>query len=229
MWSRPAFWSEATMEISQLLAEKRQAHGSREARRLRRQGKLPAVVYGHGQDPENVSVSIHDVMGLLQHKTHVLELQFDKSRQQVLVKDVQFDYLGATPVHVDFTRVSLTERVKVSVPLDFRGTPVGVTEGGTFDHPMADLEIECVVTEIPESIRVNVADLKVGDMVHVRDISLPENIKAVAPAEMIVCTVRAKVEEVEEAAAPEGEAAAAEPEIIGRGPKPAEGEEEAEA
>jgi large subunit ribosomal protein L25 len=214
------------MDIARLQAEKREAHGTREAKRLRRQGQLPAVVYGHGQVPESLSVPLHDLVGLLEHKTHVLELVVAKERQQVLIKDVQFDYLGTTPIHVDFARVSLTERVEVSVPLDLRGTPVGVTDGGILDHSLVDLEIECLVTEIPESIRVNVAELKIGDFLHVRDLTLPENITAVTPADTIVCSVRAKAEEVEEAAAPAGEEGAVEPEIIGRKEKAPEEEAE---
>jgi large subunit ribosomal protein L25 len=228
MWCGPAVNSEATMEIAKLQAEKREAHGTREAQRLRRQGKLPVVVYGHGQAPEHLSVSLHDLVGLLEHKTHVLELVVAKDRQQVLVKDVQFDYLGATPIHVDFARVSLTERVKVSVPMDLRGTPVGVADGGILDHSLVDLEIECLVTEIPESIRVSVAELKIGDFLHVRDVPLPEDVKAVTPADTIVCSVRAKVEEVEEVAAPAAEEGVQEPEIIGRKEKAPE-EEEAES
>ena len=217
------------MEIAQLKAETRQGVGSAVARRLRKAGKLPAVLYGHGQRPENLVVSTHDVQNLLEHKTHVLELLVGSGRQQVLIKDVQFDHLGLRPIHVDFARVSLTERVEVSVPLDYRGTPVGVTEGGLFDAAVVDIEIECLVTEIPESIRVNVADLKIGDLLHVKDLVLPEGVKAVTPGETIICSVRAKAAEEEVVAAAEAEQGPAEPEIIGRKEKAAEEEEESES
>ncbi|MGQ9649415.1 MAG: 50S ribosomal protein L25 [Phycisphaerae bacterium] len=213
------------MEIAQLKAETRQGVGSAVARRLRKAGKLPAVLYGHGQRPENLVVSAHDVQNLLEHKTHVLELLVGSGRQQVLIKDVQFDHLGLRPIHVDFARVSLTERVEVSVPLDYRGTPVGVTEGGLFDAAVVDIEIECLVTEIPESIRVNVADLKIGDLLHVKDLVLPEGVRAVTPGETIICSVRAKVAEEEVVAAAEAEEGPAEPEIIGRKEKAAAEEE----
>lgn len=199
------------------------------ARRLRKAGKLPAVLYGHGQRPENLVVSAHDVQNLLEHKTHVLELLVGSGKQQVLIKDVQFDHLGLKPIHVDFARVSMTERVEVSVPLDYRGTPVGVTEGGTFDAAIVDIEIECLVTEIPESIRVNVADLKIGDFLHVKDLVLPEGVKPVTPGETIICSVRAKAAEEEVVAAAEAEEGPAEPEIIGRKEKAPEQEEESES
>ncbi|HPD31963.1 MAG TPA: 50S ribosomal protein L25 [Phycisphaerae bacterium] len=217
------------MEIAQLKAETRQGVGSAVARRLRKAGKLPAVLYGHGQRPENLVVSAHDVQNLLEHKTHVLELLVGSGKQQVLIKDVQFDHLGLKPIHVDFARVSMTERVEVSVPLDYRGTPVGVTEGGTFDAAIVDIEIECLVTEIPESIRVNVADLKIGDFLHVKDLVLPEGVKPVTPGETIICSVRAKAAEEEVVAAAEAEEGPAEPEIIGRKEKAPEQEEESES
>jgi len=217
------------MDIAQLKAEARQTRGSAEARRLRKDGKLPAIVYGHGRQPENLAVSMRDLKNLIEHKTHVLELLVAGGKQQVLIKEVQFDHLGLKPIHVDFARVSLTERVKVSVTLDYRGTPAGVAEGGVFDPTAVDIEIECVVTEIPESIRVNVAELKIGDFLHVKDVVLPEGVKAVTPGESIVCSVRAKAEEEEMVAAPaEGEQGPAEPEIIGRKEKAAEEEEESE-
>ncbi len=217
------------MDIAQLKAETRQACGSAEARRLRKDGKLPAILYGHGRQPENLAVSTRDLKNLIEHKTHVLELLFGGGKQQVLIKEVQFDHLGLKPIHVDFARVSLTERVEVSVPLDYRGTPAGVTEGGVFDPTAVDIEIECVVTEIPESIRVNVAELKIGDFLHVKDIVLPEGMKAVTPDETIICSVRAKVEEEAVVATAEGAEGPAEPEIIGRKEKAAEAEEESES
>ena len=217
------------MDIAQLKAETRQAIGSADARRLRQTGMLPAVLYGHGQQPENLVVTARELQSLIERKTHVLELLVGSGRQQVLIKDVQFDHLGTKPIHVDFARVSLTERVEVSVPLDYRGTPAGVTEGGVFDAAAVDIEIECVVTEIPESIRVNVADLKIGDFLHVKDLVLPEGVQAVTPGETIVCSVRAKAEEEEVVAAAEGEEGPAEPEIIGRKEKAAEEEEEPES
>lgn len=217
------------MEIAQLKAETRQPRGTAEARRLRKAGKLPAILYGHGQEPESLAVSLHDLKNLLEHKTHVLELVIGGSRQQALIKEVQFDHLGDTPVHVDFARVSLTERVVVSVPLEFRGTALGVAEGGILDTALVDLEIECVVTQIPESIRVNVADLKIGDFLHVKDLVLPQDVRAITPAETIVCTVRAKAAEEEVAPAAVAEEGPTEPEIIGRKEKEAEEEEESES
>lgn len=213
------------MEISGLQAERRDASGTRSARRLRREGKLPAVIYGHGQEPQNVAISAHDFGGLLDGGAHVLELQMGGGKQQVLIKDVQYDYLGSNPVHVDFTLVDLTEKVQVSVPLEFKGTPVGTHEGGVLDHSMVDLEVECLVTDIPESIRVNTSDMKLGDSMHVHELELPAGLTAVSPAESIICSVRAKTVAAEVQAEEEGEEGAEEgPEIIGRKEKEEGGE-----
>jgi len=204
------------MEIAQLQAEPREEHGTRAARRLRRQGKLPGIVYGHGETPERVAVVEYDLKNMLEHGSHVLALKVGSQDKRVLIKDVQFDHMGIKPVHVDFMLVDLNERVHVSVPLDFRGTPVGTYEGGLLEHEMVDLEVDCLVTEIPDSIRVNVADLAVGQSLHVRDLELPANITAVTQGETIVCAVRAKkVAAEDEAVEVEGEGPA-EPEIIGR-------------
>ena len=204
------------MEIAQLQAETRPGRGTRAARRLRRQGKLPGVVYGHGELPENVAIGEHDLENLLGHGSHVLQLNVNGKTKQVLIKAVQFDHLGVKPIHVDFMRVDLNERVRVSVPLEFRGTPIGTHEGGILEHELVDLEVDCLVTEIPEVIRVNVAELGLGDALHVRELELPPDVHAVSGPEVIVCAVRAKKAAAEVVEVVAAEAAPAEPEIIGR-------------
>ena len=206
------------MQIATLQAETRQTGGTREARRLRRTGKLPGVIYGHNETPETVAVDAHDLTVLLEHGAHVLELDVDGNKKQVLIKDVQLDHLGTSPVHVDFTRIAMDERVRVSVPIEFRGEPIGTHEGGLLEHSLVDLEIECRVLEIPEMIRVNVTDLAVGESLHVNQIEMPEGMKVVTPGDAIVCAVRLKAAAIaEEAETVEEEEGGAEgPEIIGR-------------
>ncbi len=203
------------MEITKLQTSPRQAAGSRAAQRLRKSGKLPGIVYGHQQDPEPVVVDAHEVSQLLEHGAHLVELQMDGKSQPALIKDVQFAYLGTEPVHVDFIRVARDERVTVKVPLEYKGTPVGLNEGGVLEHDMVDLEVECLATEIPDAIRVAIADLHLGQSLHVKDLQLPAGVTAAASPEAIVCSVRAKKAEVEAAPVVEGEATA-EPEIITR-------------
>jgi large subunit ribosomal protein L25 len=216
------------MELAHLTGETRSAGGSRAAARLRQLGKVPGIVYGHGEDPIAVAVPQHDLELLLHHGTLLMELELNGNRQRVLVKEVQYDHLGTTPIHVDLARVRLDERVRVTVPVELRGTPKGVKEGGVLDQVIADLEVECLVTEIPERLRVDISEMALGSTLKIGEIPLPEGVKVMASPELVVCTVRQPVEE-EEAAAPaaaaEG-AAAAEPEVIRK--ERAEAEEEAE-
>jgi large subunit ribosomal protein L25 len=142
----------------------------------------------------------------------------------VLVKEVQYDHLGAEVIHVDFARVSLDEKVKVTVRIELKGTPKGEADGGVLQQVLPTLEIECLVTEIPDAIRHIVTELALNEVLHVRDLKLPPGVRAIQDPDLIVATVR---EIVEAAATEPAEGEAAEPELIGR--KPAEGEEEAAA
>jgi len=215
------------MEIVKLQAEPREAQGKRASRRVRREGKIPAIIYGHGQKPEPIKVDTHDFNNLLEHGAHVVELSVNNQKRQVLIKDVQYDYVEMTPIHADFALVDLTEEVTVQVPLEFRGTPVGTHEGGALEHLMVDIEVQCLVTQIPDSIKVNVADMKLDDVIHVRDVNLPENIKAVSPPDLIVCAVRARTAAAQAAEVEvEEEEETKQPEIIGRKEKDEESKAE---
>ena len=198
--------------------------GSRANKRLRDAGFIPGVIYGHKQDVVPVTLPKKEVTNHLHHGAHLFDLGLDGKRETVLVKEVQFDHLGIEIIHVDFARVDLNERVTVTVPLELKGTPKGEEEGGVLQQIVNDLEIECVVTEIPDVIRHNVSEMALDSVLHVKDIQLPPGVKALQDPEVIVATVR---EILEQAAAPATGEEAAEPELIGR--KPAEGEEAAAA
>lgn len=215
------------MEIPTLKVESRTAAGSRAAARLRRTGRLPAVLYGHGRDPVSIALDYHDVEQQMQHGHHVIKLDMEGKVQPCQFKDAQYDYLGSTLVHIDLVRVDLTERVKVTVPLDFRGSPKGVVDGGVFHHEVTDIEIECVVAEIPESIRVDISNLELDQVLYVKDIQLPEGMVAVGDPESVIAVIRlpATAPVVEEAPV-EGEATTSEPEVIAKGKAEEESGEE---
>ncbi len=206
----------------QLTAQPRSALGSRANKRLRDSGQVPCVVYGHKQDVIPLAVSRKEVAHHISKGVHVFDLATDGKAEKVLVKDVQYDHLGIEVIHVDFARVSLDERVKVTVPLELKGTPKGEAEGGVLQQIISDLEIECLVLEIPEVIRHNVSELGLNSLLHISDLKLPNGVKVLHDPETIVATVKVIAEPVAAAAA-EGETA--EPEIIGR----KAGEEEGEA
>jgi large subunit ribosomal protein L25 len=189
--------------------------GSRANKRLRDKGLIPGVIYGHKQAVLPITLPKKETVNHLNKGTHVFTLALDGSSETVLVKDVQYDHLGIEVLHVDFARVDLNERVTVTVPLELRGTPKGAAEGGVLQQVMSDIEIECVVTDIPDVVKFSVADLALDAVLHLKDIPLPKGAKAVKDGESIVATVRAIVEAAPAAPA-EG---AAEPEVIGGKPE----------
>ena len=213
----------ATQSI-QIAAESRAALGSRANKRLRDTGKVPGVVYGHKEAVVPVSLPKKELVNHLNHGTHVFDLSLDGKAEKVLVKEVQYDHLGIEAIHIDFARVSADERVELTVPLELKGEPAGEAEGGVLQQIMAELEIECLVTDIPAAIVHNVSEMKVDDVLHISDLKLPPGVKALQDADQVVAQVKT-IEE--EAAAPAAEEGAAEPEVIGR--KPEEGEEGAAA
>jgi large subunit ribosomal protein L25 len=211
-------------ESVQLAVQPREGSGTLAAKRLRKQGLLPAVVYGHKEGTLHIALGHDDFVKALRHGARLVELKTDGNAQAAIIQDVQWDHLGKDVLHVDFRRVSKDERVVVSVPLHLRGIAPGVSGGGILDQPLHVLSVECLVTAVPESIRVNLAELQIGGVIHVKDLTLPEGVKAMTDPEAVVVQVTAPAAEPAAAAAPTAETA--EPEVIGRQAKAEEGEEE---
>jgi len=203
----------------QLTAQPREGLGSRKTKRLRDQGLIPGVVYGHKEAVVPVTLPKKELTTHIDRGAHVFDLSLDGKSEKVLVKDVQYDHLGLEILHIDFARVSLDERVEVTVPLELKGTPKGEAEGGVLQQIVNELEIECLVTEIPDNVTHSVAEMGIDDVVHIRDLKLPAGAKALQDPELIVAMVKVIAEEE---TAPAADAGAAEPEVIGR--KPEEGE-----
>lgn len=213
-------------KIETVKAQTRKAAGSRAAQRLRRSGMLPAIIYGHQQDPEAVSLNYHEVEQQIRHGAHLVNLDIQGKVQPCLFKEAQYDHLGERLLHLDLSRVDLNERVTVHVAIELRGTPKGVGEGGVLRQELSDLELECLVTNIPDVVRVNVSDLALDQVLYVKDLKLDEGIVAKTDGETVVAMVRqpaVHAEPTAEGAAAEG---AAEPEVIAKGKVEAEGEEE---
>lgn len=209
------------MEIANVRGEKRTPGGRHANERLRRQGLVPAVIYGHKLPPETAAVSRHDLELALEHLRHVVQVELGGAAGQYLIKDVQYDYLGKELLHVDLMRVSLDERVRVKVAVELKGEPKGMHEGGELVQVITDLELECPLNEIPERLTHNVKELDLGQAVHIRDIALPPNVKALQGPDEIIAIVRTKrgvtAEEVAAPVVAEGAATSAEPEVIAKG------------
>lgn len=169
-----------------LQASLRTHHGSRHARRIRAAGKLPAVIYGHGEAPLSVSLDAKETLRYLHQGIHVFTVRTDGGEQTVLVKDLQFGYLGDNVIHLDMARVNLDEEVVVRVHLEFRGAPAAAAKAGVvLTHTLTEIEVSCKVRDIPESIRVDL-DRMSGEAFLVGEIALPQGVRAVTEAEVPV-------------------------------------------
>jgi len=206
----------------QLEGQLRERTGSKAAARVRKDGRIPAVVYGHKQEPMAISLDAHDFVEGLHHGHRLIDVKVGKNTQKMIVKDLQYDYLGRDIVHADLMRVDVTESVRVTVPIELKGTAQGTHEGGIVEEHTDHLEIECLVTNIPDAIVVSVKDVGVGDVIHAGEVALPDGVKLVSSPDSIVVTCHlvaaAKTTEEIEEEAPTA------PEVIGEKKEEGEGE-----
>src|SRR5438132_1864929 len=139
-------------QTAQVSAKPRSELGSRANERLRDAGFVPGVVYGHKEAVVPVTLPKKELSTYLSRGAHVFDLAMDGKNEKVLVKDVQYDHLGLEVIHVDFARVSLDERVEVTIPVELKGTPKGEADGGVLQQIISELKMECLATEIPDGI-----------------------------------------------------------------------------
>jgi large subunit ribosomal protein L25 len=207
-----------------LHVEKRKSFGKRNNSRLRRAGRLPAVLYGHGEEAVSLTLASDKLEAALRHGARVVDIDGDASGK-ALLQDVQWDTFYHQVLHVDLLRVRAGEKVTVDLPVELRGESAGVLEGGILEQVIHSIEIECPLDVIPEKLHLNIKNLQIGGHLTAKDIiDLPAGATILIDEdEMIVHCVK-REEEDEEAAGEEG--AAAEPEVIGKGKD--EDEEESE-
>jgi len=212
-------------ETVELTAEKREGRGTRLAERLRKQGKVPAVVYGHKQETLSVSVSHELLLAAVRQGARVLDIKVNGAVEKAQIKELQWDYLGKDVLHVDLKRVSADERIEVEVRIQLKGIAPGAAGGaGVLDQPLHVLRIECLAIAVPDFIPVNIGELQLEQAIHVKDLKFPEGVVAVGDPDAIVVHVTA----VKAEATPAGEVlpGGSEPEVITRTGK--KGEEEGE-
>jgi large subunit ribosomal protein L25 len=206
-------------QTAQITVKPRSELGSRANKRLRDAGLIPGVIYGHKEAVVPVTLPKKETVNHLRHGAHVFDLAVDGKSEKCLVKEVQYDHLGIEVLHVDFARVSLDEKVEVTVAVELKGEPKGEKDGGVLQQIINELQVECLVTDIPDRIVHNVSEMALDDVLHVKDLQLPNGVRPLADGEQIVAQVK---EIKEEEAAPAAEAETAEPEVIGK--KAEEGE-----
>ena len=167
-------------------AQSRSETGTRAVRRLRRDGKLPAVVYGHGEGAVPVTLHTKSVTDALKHGAHLFDLNLDGKSEKVLIKDAAFDVYGTQLLHLDLTRVSLDENITTTVPVEMVGEAPGEKTGGVVAQKYADIEIECRADRIPDKIEADISNLGMGDNLHVGDLNFPEGVSPVPEAGIVV-------------------------------------------
>ena len=182
------------IEMLSLQAEPREQIGSKAAAAVRRKGRIPAIVYGHKQEPVAISLDAHDFVEGLRHGHRLMDVTIGGNAEKMLIKDLQYDHLGRTIIHADLIRVDVTERIKVEVALELKGVPKGTQEGGVLESHMDHLEVECLAVDIPKSIVVPVKDLDVGQSIYARDVKLPEGVKLMSLPDIMVVTCRVLAE-----------------------------------
>ncbi len=209
-----------------LRAAKREETGKGAARKIRQEGRIPAVMYGHGREPLALTVSAAELDKVLSdaHGGSVLvQLTINGSTMRTLMREIQRHPTKRTPIHIDFLEVHAGEQLRVDVPLVLQGSPDGVRNaGGVLEQFLRELEIEVLPRNIPERIEIDVTDLKVGHSLHVEDVTV-ENAKILTDRDVTICSVVPPRVEAEPVPEEEEAEEAAEPELI-RKPK-AEGEE----
>ena len=224
------------MATAPLSAKARTSTGKGVARKLRAAGEFPAVIYGHGREPQSITINAREFLRLSERirlTSTVIELSIDGKVAKTIIRELQRHPLNREMLHADFQELVAGEKITVSIPLKFVGTPEGVkTGGGILEEIMHQVHVRVDPSNIPDHIDVDVTALTIGHSLHISDLKLPEGVEVTDDPEQTIAVVAAPKaeEEAAPAATAEGAApeAAAEPELI-RKPKPdEEGEGEAE-
>ena len=191
---------------------KRDELGTANARRIRRAGMIPAVVYGHGQAAQPIVISPAEAAKIVFHNG-LVELACNCGETKTaIVKEVQRHPINPGILHIDFQEVAMDEIITSLVPVILEGEAAGTKQGGQLEQVMMEIEVKSLPANMPDEIKVDVSNLELDNAIHVKDLAMPEGVTPAVDAELVVCHVRTvKAEAEEEAAAPaEGEAAAAE-------------------
>ena len=217
------------MKTITLEVKDRSTLGTSNSRRLRRDGLIPANLYGKKQDNLNLVVSREAFDAVIRQHGRLLDLKLPGgTTEKAMIKEVQWDTFGDMVLHIDLGRVSLTDKIHVKVELKFTGDAKGLSQGGHLDIHMHEATIECMAGNIPDAIRIDVSSLELDQQLRVKDLKLPEGVKVLEDEGLAVVGVKKiLLEELPVPGAAPTEAGATEPEVITKGKKDEEGEGEA--
>lgn len=195
----------------------RERTGTRYAARIRAEKKIPAVIYGHKQDPVHVAVDAKEMIALLHHNAHLIEVSVADKSEPCLVKDIQWDHLGKNIIHVDLARVNLSEEVEIEIEIELVGDAIGLKEAGAMlDQASSTVEVKCRADAIPEHLTHDVSGMGVGDSLLVSGLTLPAGVTAVSDPDTLIAHLT--ISKAGEEADAEEAAAAEQPEVIGGKP-----------
>lgn len=197
------------MEATELKACIRNSSGKGPARRFRKEGSIPAVFYGRGEEAIHLSVNAAELLKIVRSKKDnvFIKLLIDgekKMEKLSLIRELQIEPVSRKFYHADFFEVRMDHRLTLEVPLHFTGVPVGVENGGELQHLKRDLKISCLPADLPNSIEIDVSGLEIGDSIKVQDIRVPEGIAVLDPGDVgvaMVAIVKVSVPQGEEAEA----------------------------
>lgn len=189
------------MNSMQIIVDSREASNKGAARRLRKSGRIPAVLYGEGE-PKSLSVDAGDWMMRFRNVSGntIVNLKHGESEHQVLVKDVQDDILSGRVNHIDFFAIHAGVKLHTRVPVQLEGSPHGVREGGILEHKIEELDVVCLPKDLPSFFTVDISHLGVGESLHVREIDIPEGVEVRTEANLTVVVVSHAKAEITEAA-----------------------------
>ena len=211
--------AEVTLEVS-----RREGTGKTVTGKLRREGKVPAVVYGGQKEPVAITVDRKAISELIAKSDHgvrsifLLKMAGTEQQRHAMIKDIQIDPISRKMTHVDFVRVVLDEKVRVTIPVHVKGTAIGVKEGGLLDFQVRDLHVECLPGQIPDAIDIDVSSLGGHEYYRISDLKLPEGVRVLDdPERVVVGVTHQKAEVLPETVAAEAGVTPAEPEVIKKG------------
>ncbi len=198
-------------EDPKLLAEARTKLGTAECRRLRRDQRVPGNVYGHGEAPAAIAVPEEVLTPIVYSGHKVVDLTLGGATEKAILREVQWDTFGSRLLHFDLQRVSADEQVTTEVAIETHGTSPGVLAGGVLELALHTLHIQCPAVQIPDKIQVNINHVELDQSIRVRDLHLPEGVRALNDEdEVILHVVRPSVSADDEG----GAAGSAEPELV---------------
>lgn len=192
--------------IISINAESRKEVGKKISKRLRKEGKIPAIIYGENKESIPISLTLSDVKDILKSEmgeNTLLRIQRDDIQVDAMLKEIQYDYLSTTIIHADFIRIDLNKTINVNVPIILIGDPIGVrVEDGILDFISREIEVKCMPTKIPEKFELDISELHIGNSLKVNSLIIDEDVELESDPNLVICAVSVKgaaeVEEVEE-------------------------------